>query len=137
MKHKTPYEILEKHYHNCKERIEFCEQVFGAMNEYADQWRSPSEPRSSKQLKYYWVLMTIMGKELGLTKEEASDIVKFKFLRRTKIVPATGEEIEYLGSISSLPKHDFSELTERIIQLAAEYGIVLPLPEEQFKIEIK
>lgn len=93
--------------------------------------------RSHQQNKYWWALMTIIGSELGYTKEEMHEICKFKFLKREKVHEATGEIMEYLASSTTLNKTDFADMTNGLIRWASEsFSIVLPLPNEQIDMEL-
>lgn len=94
--------------------------------------------RSLQQHRYYWLLVTILANELGYDKESMHEIVKFKFLKREKVVEQTGEVIHYIESTTKLTKEDFSELTNNLHQWSAEtFGIVLPLPGEQLQIDMQ
>lgn len=90
--------------------------------------------RSDAQNRYFWALCTILSKELGYTKDEVCEILKFKFLRRSKLDETTGELFEYLGSTSALNKLEFADFTTEVIQWAATLNIILPQPGEQLTI---
>jgi len=92
--------------------------------------------RSHQQNRYWWVLMGILGNELGYTKDEIHEICKYKFLKKEMAIEKTGEVFEYLGSTATLGKMEFVELTDLLIRWASEsFGIVLPVPGEQLEIE--
>lgn len=91
--------------------------------------------RSEQQNKYFWALCTILSKELGYTKDEVCEILKFRFLKRSKIDEQTGELFEYLGSSSKLNKMEFADFTTDVIQWAATLNIILPTPGEQLTIK--
>lgn len=90
--------------------------------------------RSDNQNRYFWQLCTILSKEFGYTKDEVCDILKFKFLRKSKVDENTGELFEYLGSTSQLNKMEFADFTADVIQWAATLNIILPQPGEQLTI---
>lgn len=93
--------------------------------------------RSQQQNRLWWLYMTILSKEIGYTKEETHDICKFKFLKREKVIEATGEILPYLQSTTKLSKSEFSDMTSELIRWAAEtFNIILPLPNTQIDMEL-
>ena len=89
--------------------------------------------RSIEQNKFWWAIMTIVGKEIGMYKDELHEVCKYKFLKREKVMP-NGEVMEYLGSTTELTKSEFSELVERLTIWAGELGIRIPTPNEQLNL---
>lgn len=93
--------------------------------------------RSEQQNKYWWAVVTILSKEIGYTKNELHEILKFKFLKRSKIVESTGEALEYIESTTKLNKSDFADMTSELIRWSAEtFNVILPIPGEQTDLEI-
>ena len=90
--------------------------------------------RSGQQNRLFHMYVGIISKELGYEFEELKDILKYKFLLRERIEERTGEVFNYLGHTSKLNKTEFSELVDGVIRFAAELGIILPLPGENFDI---
>jgi uncharacterized protein Veg len=91
--------------------------------------------RSDRQNRLWWLYMTILGKELGYSKEEIHEICKFKFLKREMIHEPTGEVFTFLGSTATLNKSDFADMVTDLIRWAAEcFDIVLPLPGDQMDL---
>lgn len=91
--------------------------------------------RSVQQNRLYWLYATILSNEIGYSKEETHEILKFKFLKREKVDEASGQVLEYLKSTAELTKAEFADLISQTIQFAAEnFNIVLPLPQEQTEI---
>lgn len=91
--------------------------------------------RSLQQNRLWWLYVTIIAKEIGYTKEELHEILKFKFLKREKVDEKTGEVFEYLESTTKLGKSDFADMVNDLIQWSAEtFGISLPLPNEQTEL---
>lgn len=91
--------------------------------------------RSDQQNRYWWAIVTILSNELGYTKDELHEILKFKFLKRSKVDEKTGEIFEYLGSTATLNKTEFSDMTSELIRWSAEtFSIVLPIPGEQMDL---
>jgi hypothetical protein len=91
--------------------------------------------RSVQQNRLWWLYMDILHKELGYSKEEVHEICKMKFLKREKVIESTGEVMEYLESTTRLTRTQFAETIDKLIMWAAEMKIVLPLPNEQLKIQ--
>lgn len=93
--------------------------------------------RSIRQNALWWVYMTILGNELGYTKDEMHAIAKMKFLLFEKVVESTGEVLPYIKESSQLNKEEFSEMTSELIRWSAEtFNIVLPLPDSQLDINL-
>lgn len=93
--------------------------------------------RSQQQNRYWWAIVTILAKEIGYTKNEMHEILKFKFLKRSKIVENTGEILEYIESTTKLNKSDFADMTSELIRWSAEtFNVILPIPGEQTDLEI-
>lgn len=91
--------------------------------------------RSQQQNRYWWAIITILSKEIGYKKEEIHEILKFKFLKRSKVIESTGEILEYLESTTKLSRSEFADMTTELIQWSAEtFNVILPLPGEQLEI---
>lgn len=91
--------------------------------------------RSLQQNKYWWACVTILSNELGYTKEEMHEILKFKFLKREKVLEITGEVFEYIESTTKLSKSEFADISSEMIRWAAQsFNIVLPIPNEQLRM---
>lgn len=90
--------------------------------------------RSLQQNKLWWLYVTILSDELGYEKDEMHDILKFKFLKRERVVEKTGEIIPYLESTTRLTRTEFADVVDAVIRWAAEMNIVLPSPNEQLSI---
>ena len=68
--------------------------------------------RTNKQNKLWWSWMKIIGNELGYSKNEIHDILKYKFLLREEI--NDGETTQHLKSTSTLTKTEFNKLTQDV-----------------------
>lgn len=91
--------------------------------------------RSSRQNAYWWLIITILAKEIGYTKDELHEIMKYKFLKRERVDENSGEIFPYLSSTTKLNKTEFSDLTNQLIRWASEtFNVILPMPEEQTKL---
>ena len=96
--------------------------------------------RSLPQNKYYWSVVVPMVKD-GLrdagyndikTNEDAHEILKHLFLKKTITSEKTGEEITIAGSTAKLQTTEFNQFLEDIWQWASEYlNISIPQPNEQ------
>jgi hypothetical protein len=87
--------------------------------------------RSIQQNRLWWAIMAIVGKEIGMRKEELHEVCKYKFLKREMVIPTTGEVVEYLESTTKLDKVEFGELIEKLTIWAGEMGITIPQAGEQ------
>lgn len=89
--------------------------------------------RSLPQNNLYWVWLTILGDEIGYTKDELHDIfgVKYRSEKRYIANKETGEAIEvtYIRSTTTFNKMEMSEYMMKIEKNASELGIILPTPE--------
>ena len=68
--------------------------------------------RTNKQNKLWWAWMQIIGNELGYSKNEIHDILKYKFLLREEI--NDGETTQHLKSTATLTKTEFNKLTQDV-----------------------
>ena len=68
--------------------------------------------RTNKQNKLWWSWMKIIGNELGYSKNEIHDILKYKFLLREEI--NDGETTQHLKSTATLTKTEFNKLTQDV-----------------------
>ena len=68
--------------------------------------------RTNKQNKLWWAWMQIIGNELGYSKNETHDILKYKFLLREEIIE--GETNQYIKSTATLTKTEFNKLTKDV-----------------------
>lgn len=89
--------------------------------------------RSIQQNRYWWLAMTILGNELGYSKEETHELMKFKFLKRERVIEKTGEILEYIESTTTLSKPDFADMVTDMVRWAASMNIIIPLPGEQLE----
>lgn len=93
--------------------------------------------RSIQQNRLWWLYVGIISKELGYDKDEMHEILKFKFLKKEKVDPVSGEVFEYIGSTAKLGKMEFSDMVSDLIRWAAQtFDITLPLPGEQIEAQL-
>ena len=103
--------------------------------------------RSTLQNSYYWRVLTIIGSDLGMTKDEMHDVYKEKFLvpiftrddeGYAEMVDAIKDsdrqdvltrEMLRLTSTTQCTVKQMSELIDDIQHHAASLGIRLPAPE--------
>ena len=91
--------------------------------------------RSTLQNALYWVYVTILADELGYTKQEMHDVIKYKFLKYEKVFEKTGEILMTFGSTTQLSRSDFADLIDELQRWAAEsLGVVLPEPGKQIEM---
>lgn len=92
--------------------------------------------RSDRQNRYYWPCFVkpfadfLRDQGETTTDDEAHELLKYKFLRRSKVNPTTGEVIEYVASTTSLDTAEFNEYLDQCAAwLADMFGIIVPEPE--------
>jgi len=61
--------------------------------------------------------------------------MKFKFLKRERVIEKTGEILEYIESTTTLGKSDFADMVTDMVRWAASMGIIIPLPGEQLETD--
>lgn len=94
--------------------------------------------KTSKQRGYYWVLMEILGKEIGMSRDEVHEVTKFKFLREEVANEKTGEIFERIRSTKELSKNEMAAYIDQIIIWAADQlHINLPEAGEHLKINFE
>lgn len=92
--------------------------------------------RSLQQNKYYWSgVVPILSIELGYSKDEIHDLLKYKFLKRNIIVG--NEEEIIVKSTTELTKSEFMEFIASIQQWAAELNIIIPDPNTQIDLTLE
>ena len=100
--------------------------------------RRVKKTRSSQQNRLLWLYFQILGDYLGYSKQEMHNIIQFKFLKREKVDETTGEVFQYLAGTSNLTTLEFAELFEEIYNWSAEtFGVILPKPGEQIKMDVE
>lgn len=84
------------------------------------------QPRSLDQNSYYWgCVVPMIGEYCGYPNDEMHEALKFRFLK-------VGEDgFERVLSTADLDTRQFSDYVERVRQLAAELGVVIPDPGER------
>lgn len=93
--------------------------------------------RTNQQNRFFWVLMDILGKELGLSKEECHDVFTYKFLHEELVNEATGEVFTRIKGTSELSKEEMMYFIDQlIIYCADELNITLPSPGEKLKLSL-
>ena len=82
----------------------------------ADEWidiKTAPKARSTQQNAYYRTIIRQIGNHLGYPEDEMHDVIKQKFK---------------IKSTKDLDKEEFSELLDRIIRFAAEFGFAVEDP---------
>jgi len=95
--------------------------------------------RSDNQNRYWWGCVIPLVKQ-GLndcgyneirTNEDAHEVIKGVFLKRSIVSEKTGEVIEFSGSTADLQTVEFNKLIEDVVQWAVEFlSIQIPMPNE-------
>lgn len=90
--------------------------------------------RTEKMNHYYFgVIIETVAEKTGYLPQEAHEVLKSKFLR-TKLV-WRGGEITTVRSTASLTVDEFSEYMMQCIQEAADLGISIPPPDQEFRVK--
>lgn len=93
--------------------------------------------RTNQQNKFFWVLMSILGEELGMTKEECHDVICYKFLKEDSVNEKTGECFTRIKGTRELSKAEMCHFIDQIIIYCAdELHIQLPSPGEAIKLDL-
>ena len=93
--------------------------------------KDDKESRSIKQNRLYWEWISVIGGELGYTKDETHAILRDKFLGYTETTTKLSV-IKELRSTTKLKVKEFKDYLEQIDILMSEYGIILPRPEDLY-----
>ena len=93
--------------------------------------KDDKESRSIKQNRLYWEWVSVIGGELGYTKDETHAILRDKFLGYTETTTKLSV-IKELRSTTKLKVKEFKDYLEQIDILMSEYGIILPRPEDLY-----
>lgn len=90
--------------------------------------RRVRQQRSLKANAYYWgIVLETIRQELGWDKDDLHEALALKFLR-VDDDPITG--LTRRKSTRDLSTDEFSAYTDDCIRFAADYGIVVPAPNE-------
>lgn len=100
--------------------------------------REQKRRRSLNQNAYYWgvvvEMVTGMFREAGnnVNPEEVHEFLKLRVgkLSRVMVTPH-GEVVKSLASTTSLSTQEFEVYLEKVRAWAAEFGLVIPLPNEE------
>lgn len=103
--------------------------------------------RSTAQNAVYWKFLTVIGGELGYSKDEMHQMVKENYLlqilerddpdvdRLSKVMKAQGESKSFAALLSTkhLDVGQFSELIQEVEALAGRMQIGLPASDDQYR----
>ncbi len=94
--------------------------------------------RSLAQNAFYWsVVVASLSEHTGYTPDEIHEILKAKFLPKTRAITDRNGEIvgEFVigGSTTALNKIEFGEYIEQVRVWAAELGVYIPDPDPEWK----
>ena len=92
--------------------------------------REDKDSRSTKQNSLYWDWLTVIS-ETGHTKDELHIIFRDKFLGYNEVTTKT-KTVKELRSTTSLKVGEMKDYLEQIDIFAAEYGLILPRPEDLY-----
>ena len=85
--------------------------------------------RSINQNSYYWLILKLIGENLGYFAEEMHSVFAIMFLK--KIITLGTHSIESYKSTTKLSTGQFEDYLSKIrIFASSELGIIVPLPNE-------
>jgi len=91
--------------------------------------------RSLQQNRFFHSWCNLLAEELGYSKDEIKEILKFKFLRVEEINDITGDVFTYTKETSKLNKMEFADFCSEIQQWTKDkLNITLPLPDENWML---
>lgn len=98
-------------------------------------YKETKKIRSNEQNRYYFgVIVDLLSKHTGFTREEMHEVLKHKFLRRTMWIPKKDgvKEMSIIThSTTDLTTKQFEEYTSEVRMWAsADLGLFLPEPNE-------
>ena len=119
-----------------KEGIEFypkLDYVLSTLRDgtYTVTVKRKAESRSISQNALMWMWFACIARETGMTEQDVHDTYCALFLSRAAATPR-GDVIRVTSGTSRLTKPEFTTFLERVQADAAEMGIILPLPEDQY-----
>ncbi|MGW8178838.1 MAG: hypothetical protein ACWGQW_08765, partial [bacterium] len=96
---------------------------------YKIEIKKVESKRSLSQNALYWMWVTIIANDIGHTKDEMHDLLRFTLLNpiTTEVM---GRVIEQLPSTTKMKTKEFVEYLNAIEMWAADFGILLPQPED-------
>ena len=83
--------------------------------------------RSNQQNAYYWLCLREISLNTGLEETDIHEYLKGRYLPKQTITIA-GDSAIIPPSTTKLSKLEFGEYMEKVIQFAADQGILLPDP---------
>ena len=100
--------------------------------------RKKTKKRTNDQNEMFWAYMTMIGNDLGYTKNEMYKLAVGKFLTEETIIEKTGEIILTTKKTSELNTKEFGVFIDRIIEWASvDFGIVFPTEGQQVEIGLE
>lgn len=87
--------------------------------------------RTTPQNSYYWgVVLKYISDETGFSVEEMHEVLKFKFLQKSKVTKG-GQLETYIQSTSELTTEEFEEFLDKVRLWSINFlGLNIPLPNE-------
>jgi|GEM_PF-3485061 len=93
--------------------------------------------RTNQQNRYFWLVLTMIGDEIGMHKDEVKEIMAFRYLRFETANEKTGEIYERVKSTKELSKLEFISFLDNVIMFAStELGMRIPSPGEAIKMDL-
>ncbi|MEG0889737.1 MAG: hypothetical protein RSH25_14835 [Bacteroides sp.] len=93
-----------------------------------------TEPRTLSQNALMWLWFACIEQETGTDKQDIHDHYCSRFLRRTAVINGVEEVVS--GSTSKLNTLQMTDFLKKVqADAATEFGIMVPLPADQFYSE--
>lgn len=87
-----------------------------------------SAPRTQAQNAYYWVVTGIIARHLGISSDELHEYFKEMYLPKQEYFVAIKKK--QIQSTTILNVDEMAAMIDKVIQFAAEHGVVIPDLEE-------
>jgi len=123
--HKTETGLKFESPHQWKSDIE----QYGDGQEVEVSVKEWKNSRSLQQNRLYWEWLTIIGNEIGYTKEELHEVLLHEFAPVVTYTGLNGKPIQKRVRTSAMNTKQMAEYLDAIDRFAAEQSISLPQPE--------
>lgn len=87
-----------------------------------------SAPRTNAQNAYYWVVTGIIARHLGISSDELHEYFKEMYLPKQEYFVAIKKK--QIQSTTILNVDEMAAMIDKVVQFAAEHGVVIPDLEE-------
>ena len=120
---------------NPREKAMVLEKIRGLQGMHWISVKQHRQRRSDRQNRWYWPCFVrpfadfLRGQGCGVSDEDAHEILKARFLKRSILSEMTGELLEYVRSTTDLDTQEFNEYLDACRVFLQDYaGIQVPDP---------